>query len=471
MFKTQPFQNFNILYDSLENLAAKKRQYRASGTQESLDAYKAAKLSAVRAVSSQLVSAFLYSLMQFGWDAFRGKLKKYKDDDDELTLASWMRGIGLTMLSSAGGMLPYLSVLLEAGETIADIVSEAVSDDKVFDATFYGFSDVATGAYNDGISALIQLIKKTAKLFDEDSDAKVDESYVRSLINTGADVAMYFGIPAKNVINTFKGAANTFFKLTEGQYIGGYKALRVTSDPAKYSSDYYDLLYKAYKNGAEEYRDLLDMMMEDKPDIFTEDKIKNAMESREKKKRGLSSTDALNKAGARWYSPGKMTVYKDAYSALKDSDHWEDLDDDQLKRVLGTLNNIASRNESGKEIIEKIEATKSGLDETEYMLYQIALQAYDRDKLGSYTNAEKRDAILDVTGLTEKEQAALWEIAIGKEEAEKNPWSWQKSNASRIQSYQNAKKAVEQSSLWKSATPAQREKVTEAFSDLLRGKA
>ena len=100
MFKTQPFQNFNILYEAAGMKAAAQRGIKVAGTMKgeqarALKIYwqkkdKEATTALARAISSQLVAALVFSLMQYGWDLFRHKTDKYeKDGLYYVDLACW----------------------------------------------------------------------------------------------------------------------------------------------------------------------------------------------------------------------------------------------------------------------------------------------------------------------------------------------------------------------------------------------
>lgn len=415
MFKTQPFQNFNILYDAFGNLAAKSRQYKASATEENLQMLKEARKDAARAVSSQAVSAFIFGLMQFAWDLFRGKTKKYKDDDDEMTFASWLKGMGINVLSSVGGMIPFGSFALELGEAMTDSIYKSFGGGAIFDQTFYGLSENAAESFNDMGQALISLVAKTADVM---SGSELNETKIRGIIDSAADIAQFAGIPASNVIKTTQSIARIVFLTTDGKWVGGYKALRVTTDPAKYSSDYYALLYKAYKQEQAAYEKILGMMLEDSSNVFTEEKVKNAMEKRMKADQGVEKVSDLE---TRWMTPTQQTVYDQGLNSMQRTSIWAQASDEQQQKVLSTLYNIAVENSTGQKLNEKIEGGSSvGLDQNEYLLYQLALQMADEDQNGSYKMSETETAIRMIPGLTDRERAYLFEQQHPT--AKKNPW-------------------------------------------------
>ncbi len=404
MFKTQPFQNFNILYDAFGNLAAKNREYKANATDENLQALRSARTNVARAVSSQAVSAFVFALMQFAWDAFRGKAKKYKDDDDEMTLASWLKGMGINVLSSAGGMIPFGSYALELGETMVDAIAKAFGGKAVFGQTFYGLSENAAESVNDMGNALINMVTKAAQALE---GGEITESTIRGIVDSAADIAQFAGIPVNNVLNLFKAVARNVFIAKDGKYVGGYEALRVTTDPSKYKSDYYDLLKKAWQNDPAAYEEIRKMMINAAGDPFATSS-----------KTAEENIDAKVKTWAK-EKASQESFYNDAMSYIQSTDIWDKASAAKQKTAMDNLLKIASGTDEA--LAAKASGGKSvGLDETEYILFKLALSIAD-DGNGSYTNAETESAINMIPGLTNEEKSYLWE-AQGKS-AKSNPFN------------------------------------------------
>ena len=181
MFKTQPFQNANILIDAFGNMRAKERQYKANATQEKLDALKDARKAAARAVTSQALSAFIFSLMQFAWDAFRGKAGKYKDDDDEMDFWSVNKALALNMVTSLGGMVPFGGTILEFLESTTDAIAKKIGGDAIFDQKFYGLSENSLEAVNDLLTGITSLITGLAAIIP--TSLVVSISYMDIFLN------------------------------------------------------------------------------------------------------------------------------------------------------------------------------------------------------------------------------------------------------------------------------------------------
>lgn len=398
LFKTQPFQNFNILYDAMGNLRAKAEQYKAKGTQESLDALKDAKKTAARAITSQVMSAFLFSVIQALWDAVRGKLKKYKDEDDELTIGSAAKGIGLNMLTSFGGMAPYMGMVLEFAQSLTDTVSKALGGDAVFDQKFYGFSENSISAVNDLANDVSSLINTTIKAIKGDISA---ETAARSITDNLAEtIQIGTGIPASNVTKDLQTIALNIARgiglKDGGEYIMRYNALRVTTDPSKYKSDYYALLKSAWKNDTKSFEEIKKRMINMKGDPFATS-TKTAEENIDAKIREWKKEDLDHNQ-----------FYQSTYSSMTSSYLWQQASAEQKESATDSLTQLAlqmagSGNSTGENLQKKVDAGKSvGLDSTSYLLYKLALQMVDQPNgekgHGSYDKEEKAEAFGMATG-------------------------------------------------------------------------
>lgn len=280
MFKTQPFQNFNILYDAVGELQAMKRAYQVEQTEENKAAVREARKNVGRAVSSQIVQLFVFAGMTFLWNAFRGKKDKYKDKEGEESFLSAMGGIGLDMVSGLLSEIPFGSDAWELG-------SNLVSGGK-----YYGVSDVTTSAINDVTNQISNAYKTISGLLTGDI---TDANTVRLRLDGAADaVSKLFGVPFENVENLGKAVYRIGAKALEGDCVGEYRYLQLTTDPTgSHKGDYYDLLYEAYKKDPAAHREIYKRMIDS--GYFDEKKIKSAMEDRMKKEQGVNSVDELER--------------------------------------------------------------------------------------------------------------------------------------------------------------------------------
>ena len=195
--------------------------------------------------------------------------------------------------------------------------------------------------------------------------------------------------------------------------------LKRTTDPEKYSGDYYDVLYKAMGDNREDYEKIYQDMLDFG---FTEDKIRNAMEKRMKEDQGVEKVSDLDR---RYLNPTQEAEWDKAYGMMSGSSLWGSATEAQRDAVEDKLYNVVTQNTAGQKIQEKIDGGAAyGLDETEYMLYLLALSMADKPtesgKMGTYTNDEVAEAIHMVPGLTDEERSYLW-TAQGKSD-KSNPW-------------------------------------------------
>lgn len=413
MFKTQPFQNFNILYDALGNLDAKKRAYTNTRSAEAKAEYRAAQKRAAWAVTSQIAQLAVFSGMTLAWNAFRGKWKKYEDEDGEVALGSVLAGVGKDMLSGAASVVPF-------GSDAYELFSSAVLKE-----TYYGFDDVTASAIDDLANAFLKSGKALGDVWESVSQGEeVKWNELRLKADSIADAATkVVGVPYENVVNLFNAVFRWGALGVGGEYLGQYAYLRLTASPSGSSGDYYDLLYKAYKAGDGTYETLYRKMLESGD--FAENKIKSAMETRMKKAEGVKSISDLSE---RYLAPDQQTVYDAAADELERSALWRKASSDQRDAAEDKLYHLVadtSDSSAGVKMREKIdEGAAVGITETEYILYQLALSMADKPsesgKLGSYTNDEVEEAIGMLPGLSDEERAWLW-LAQGKSE-KSNPW-------------------------------------------------
>jgi len=122
----------------------------------------------------------------------------------------------------------------------------------------------------------------------------------------------------------------------------------------------------------------------------------------------------------------------DMTATLQNSPLWAQATPAQQEKALQNIQDIVFPKtrvmftNPGETLQEKVEAgADTGLNETDYVLYKLALQINDKPtesgNLGSYTNAEVEAAIRAVPGLTDAERAYLW-IAQGKSEKSMPRW-------------------------------------------------
>lgn len=402
MFKTQPFQNFNILYDAAGEYIAAKRN--------GVDV-RIARRNLGNAVTSQLAQLAVFAGMTMAWAMFRGKREKYEDEDGEMSLQSVASALGKDMIGGQLSTVPF-------GSDAWELVSS-----RLFGDQYYGMDAVTVTAISDTIGSLNgmgELIGSTLKSVAEGEDINWNSARIK-LDGYMDDISKAAGVPYENVVNLFNAGYRHACIAALGKYQGEYAALKLTADPEKKSGSYYDLLYKAMEQAPEQY----DAIYRDMADggNFPEDKIKSAMEKRMKAAQGVEKVGDLEQ---RYLPPEQEREYSRIRKEISGTDIWRGATGEQRKKAEDDLYNIISGSEYGEKLAGKISGGAAyGIDEADYILYRLALHMVDQPtesgKLGTYTNDEVEAAINMLSGLSDKARGYLWE-AQGKSE-KSNPYS------------------------------------------------
>lgn len=266
MFKTQPFQNFNVLYDAVGEYEALSR---AKKNGAKVDLTQASK-NVTNAFTSQLVSLSVFAGMTMLWNMIRRRDEDYEDEQGKKTFLSVFKKLAADMISGATGMVPF-------GSNVYDQLKSMFTDAKN-----YGFSSVTITALNDAMTSIsdmthdIQDAIETARKGDKYDWRKFTVKNEDRLEN----IAKLFGVPLENVVNLFRAGYNWASVIEYGEYYGEYKSLMVTYLPTSSNakSKYYNLLYKA--KGTPEYNKIRNDMI--KSGYFTEKSIADAMKKRSK---------------------------------------------------------------------------------------------------------------------------------------------------------------------------------------------
>ncbi len=405
MFKTQPFQNFNILYDAAgEFRAVMERAKAGTATQTEV---KAARKNLSRAVTSQVGQLAVFAAMTMAWGMFRGRKDKYEDDEGNVTFWSALEGLLKDMGSGVASMVPFGTEAYEFGSS------------KIFGERYYGMEPVTVEAIGNAVTSLSKLgdtIWGTAQsvLKGEDVDWK---GMLYQLDDSADDISKVAGVPYENVLNLFNAVARWALIGTMGRYQGEYAALHLTTNADKSQAVYMDLLYKAMENDREAYNKLWSQMVKDG---FDQEKIKSALESRMKKAQGVTKTSELEE---RYVTPEDRDIYERALNDLLKSDLARRASEEQLKDAKEDAYKFATRAGSEKDQARWDRWEDAGMDAGMYALYQLAKDMADKPNengnLGTITNEEREEAIRSL-GLSRRDSAAMWILAGGSEKS--NPW-------------------------------------------------
>ena len=189
----------------------------------------------------------------------------------------------------------------------------------------------------------------------------------------------------------------------------------------KNTSHFVDILYKAYTEDKAAYDRIYSDLIAAGIDA---DKIHDRMEKLMKVEQGVTKVDDLEQ---RYLNPKFQSEYDSKLGTIKKNKLWSKASDAQRDKLEDNLYELIIGSKDGEKLQEKIDGGKSvGLDDTEYLLYKLALDMYDQPtengKYGSYTQDEAEAAIAAIAGLTDKERAYLWQSTNKGWKEDKNPW-------------------------------------------------
>lgn len=195
MFKTQPMQNLNLIFDAIGNYRAKNAMYTQNPTAENSAALKEAKARLGRVVASQIVQAVMMAAITLGWNAARGKLGRYKDEDDETIFngKGFARFI-IDVVENLGSGIPFASEVTSFAESIAGIFSEGKF-------TYYGIEAATPAMISDMLEGVGNFLVQLTRVVE--GNAKT-EKVISATENAASEIAKVFGIPVGNVINMMK---------------------------------------------------------------------------------------------------------------------------------------------------------------------------------------------------------------------------------------------------------------------------
>lgn len=374
---------------------------------EGKDALKKAKRGLARTTTALVVSFAVNAVMQSIVDALRDDDKERDYWEKMLTAYTGFTGDEETLLDywnsfwsgnleanfNPMGYLPYFKDMLSIaqGYDVSRMDMEPVS--KVWDA-----------AVN---------MKKALS-----GEGKY--SLAGASANLLAEAARLLGIPVANLKRDIQAGITTAAIETDS-YLMQYRIDKAMLNMG-YSgnaSNFMDILYNASINDREAYEIIYADMVESG---ITEDKIRNAMETRMKRDQGVESVADLE---ARYLTPKQEQSYNSLRQRVTGTSVWSAASAEQREALEEDLYDLTVANSSGLKLQEKIDGGAAyGIDEADYLLYRLALHVVDQPsesgKLGSYTGDEVEAAIDMLTGLDDEARAYLWEAA-GKSE-KSNPY-------------------------------------------------
>lgn len=291
MFKTEPFQAFNVLYDGFANVAAKRRQLAAAqqleneeGGKEKVQAaeaaYREAKKRVAQAVPAVIASNLLEAAITFAWALFRGKDKDWRDEEsDEITAASFFKKLFIQAGSNIAGIVPLGGQLSEAAQA------------AIFGDRYYGMETTEVSIIDDTINSLLHIRGSIANMIEAGKTEEEAErarkvraardDFFKTLWDESMRLSVSIGVPVGNGEKILKGIFRWAFIAamgkSEGEYWFRYCTEKSTAS-GRGSADA-DALFRAALDGDEESMDRMYAAM---AKTKSEDSIQAAMRKRTK---------------------------------------------------------------------------------------------------------------------------------------------------------------------------------------------
>ncbi len=285
MFKTEPFQAFNVLYDGFANVAAKRRQLAAAqqlaseeGGKEKVqaaeEAYREAKKRVAQAVPAVIASNLLEAAITFAWALFRGKDKDWRDEEtDEITAASFFKKLFIQAGSNIAGVVPF-------GSEATEFLQSALLGDR-----YYGMETLESSAIADILQGVLRIKTSLEKALDEENDeyearaARGD--FFKEMMDQMMQLGMATGLPVDNIAKIAKGLLRWGFIAALGKNEGEfrYRAWFEKSTASGRGSADADALFQAALDGDEESMGRMYAAM---AKTKSEDSIQAAMRKRTK---------------------------------------------------------------------------------------------------------------------------------------------------------------------------------------------
>lgn len=282
---------------------------------------------------------------------------------------------------------------------------------------------IATGySVQRADAALMEDVYQAATAFMDSWTGDGKKTKGNTLLNLGKQVGKMFGIGAGNLMRDVFGALRTG-AIETGNIAAQYeleKAIYKVSNDGNLIR-FVEVLYKAYQTDKDTYQHIYDDLIAS--GIDAED-IRDKMEKVMKKSENVKSVDDLEQ---RYLNPQFQSEYDSKMGTIQKNKLWSKASDAQRDKLEDNLYELIIGSKDGEKLQEKIDGGKSvGLDDTEYLLYRLALDMYDQPtengKMGTFTQDEAEAAIAAIAGLTDKERAYLWQSTNKEWKEDKNPW-------------------------------------------------
>ena len=324
------------------------------------DARKKAASKLGRTAVSLAVAGIVNACAQSIIDAMR-------DDDKEKDYwEKWLEAFGVNALDTANPLnyIPFLKDIAAILSGYSVTRMDAAAFDKVHNAVVNMVKAVTGTSKYTIAEASAQLFAETAKLY---------------------------GLPVANVKRDIKSLV-TSVAIETDSYLMQYRIEKamLNINYAGNSKNFMDILFNAYNNDRNAYDIIYKDMLKSGYDA---DKIKSGMESRMMKAEGVDKAADLKK---RYMAPASEKKYDKSLKQIKASDAWKNANATQRKEAEADLYSFLTSTSKDMEKT-RAEVKEFDIDETEYVLYQLAIGMADQPKgeegSGSYDLKEKAEAI------------------------------------------------------------------------------
>lgn len=199
MYKTQSNQNLNILYEATARLRQYTRDLKSGKNGVTEADVKQARVDAANAYTGVILGGTVaFALFRAAANAVIHAMNAYRDDDDELTAESFLKGLGKETMSAVAGMF-----LL--GSEVFDFVYATISGDK-----YWGLTDSAVGSLDD---ILTQANKVIGKIGTDNPPVYDDWAKLANALMAPA------GIPGKNAAQIVQGIWHHIEDIQNGEFL------------------------------------------------------------------------------------------------------------------------------------------------------------------------------------------------------------------------------------------------------------
>ena len=336
MFKGGPLKNVNILYESVANYSAKRKQYnQAKGTEREEYAHKNlknARKQLYRGLSSQVMGTVLYTVVVSAAQFVLGDWDKYKDEETgKYTLKSILKQLGKTFVQNIVTQPPL-------GSEAYNLANSLITGESYWENQPFTVSQI-----NDIMKSVVNISKVAEKYANK--NLTFDEFAFRTYDTLGTILQDTAGIPLKNWTKNLKALAVGALKLynnntnMEDYYtlmLNGAIVSKKTDDEGKVnysaSSKAYDILFNAFKSQDKEAYDAIvyDLMKRG----VEASEIESKMRRRYGKTEGLEYSDTL---GA--YAGVKSNFEEETYEQYLEDAYDVELTKEQTKEGINIIMN------------------------------------------------------------------------------------------------------------------------------------